>query len=494
MEHALFLVQAAVRGPVAQSNYATYLYLEWVDATLTLPIVPIEQQQFYIRDVMQNNPVWREIVTGVARPREAVFAMWPHVPVRPEARRSSASDLTVLEAGQRREFGQRGDVRSFQVAGFCAPEREFTWAEGPSFEFAFRVPDKSEDYLFALALTGPAFVESVTQSIYVYANGVPVGCWVLSRDIKEYYVPIPRDVLGADGDVRVACIPAHQVQPAAVNSASTDKRALTAMLSSMVLLPAQAGSAVSEFVRLAGDDSLDKLKQSTDVFGPTARVPKAFSLAVLKPNRPYSFGRDGSAAPFVVSGFSQPEPGFTWAMGPMAHLAFRIISRTNDHVLVMDISVPNFPNKLRQKVYIYANRTAIGYWECTDSRGRYEVSLPANIIGSDGEVSLVLMPLLQFEPARYGPRSADRRPLTIKFHEIAASVIATTRDELESTATAPDEGELHPSSPIEPSASVIVTAIDELESTATAPDEREMHPSLPIKPSDSVAGVGEQAK
>ena len=113
------------------------------------------------------------------------------------------------------------------------------------------------------------------------------------------------------------------------------------------------------------------------------------------------FNRDGNGRNFFVSGWSEPEEGFTRTYDKKAELVFQINQEeiTCDVIMKVNLEPDIAKGKVeRQRVYIYANSRKVGEW-IVSSPGEYRVIIP--------EVCL-MDPLLRitFElPDAFSPKS-----------------------------------------------------------------------------------------
>lgn len=92
-------------------------------------------------------------------------------------------------------FGHEGNAEAFQLHGWSAPEREFTWSIGPECGLAFPVPDAPHGCF--IEIVGAAFAappKLIAQHFRLKVNGRQVGRATLSGPCTAafYVAPSPR--------------------------------------------------------------------------------------------------------------------------------------------------------------------------------------------------------------------------------------------------------------------------------------------------------------
>ena len=88
------------------------------------------------------------------------------------------------------------------------------------------------------------------------------------------------------------------------------------------------------------------------------------------------FDRNGNGRNFFVSGWSEPEEGFTRTCEKKAELVFQINQEEITCDVIMRVNLePDIAKGKRQRVYIYANSRKIGEW-IVSSPGEYKIIIP----------------------------------------------------------------------------------------------------------------------
>ncbi|MEQ8223294.1 MAG: hypothetical protein ABRQ37_13380 [Candidatus Eremiobacterota bacterium] len=127
--------------------------------------------------------------------------------------------------------------------------------------------------------------------------------------------------------------------------------------------------------------------------------PTPLPVHFYQPGNIINFDRNGNGRNFFVTGWSEPEEGFTWTCDKKAELIFQINQEEITCDVMMKVNLePNISKEKRQRVYIYANSRKVGEW-IVSSQGEYKIIIP--------EVCL-LDPLLRitFElPDAFSPKS-----------------------------------------------------------------------------------------
>jgi hypothetical protein len=103
-----------------------------------------------------------------------------------------------------------------------------------------------------------------------------------------------------------------------------------------------------------------------------------------------TFGTTGNAVPSQVSGFSWPEDGYTWALGPQAVLRVKLQPGHGD--LMLELSLRPFmlpPYMVRQRVGLTVDGTEIGVeWAQDDSVLGFRI--PAALVEGSSEILIKL--------------------------------------------------------------------------------------------------------
>jgi hypothetical protein len=130
-----------------------------------------------------------------------------------------------------------------------------------------------------------------------------------------------------------------------------------------------------------------------------------------------TFGLAGNAATHLVSGFSWPEDGHTWALGPEAVLLINL--RPGEGDLMLEVSLRPFmipPYKVRQRVGLFVQGTEIGTeWAQDDTVLGFRI--PAFLVAGRTELDVRLALPDAMSPAE-AHINADDRPLACQMREL----------------------------------------------------------------------------
>jgi hypothetical protein len=128
-----------------------------------------------------------------------------------------------------------------------------------------------------------------------------------------------------------------------------------------------------------------------------------------------SFGSDGNAAPFCTFGWSEPEPGETWSVGPQCMLELPVAT-PGPHALILRLRPHVNGERLQaQRLGLIVNGVRFVTFTLEGPTTRACI-IPGDIIGNRSKVKLL------FEtPGAVSPEhidgSPDRRPLAVAFSQ-----------------------------------------------------------------------------
>jgi hypothetical protein len=135
-------------------------------------------------------------------------------------------------------------------------------------------------------------------------------------------------------------------------------------------------------------------------------------------DREIAFGLDGNAAAFQVSGWANPEPGFTWAVGKESTL---VLPRNSNADLMMSLACWPFvhPNFLKaQRMTVLADGAEIGQFRLS-GRTRLQCPIPA---AQRSREPLLIIRFLSPDATRrsaHEPEHPDTRELSFAFKRIS---------------------------------------------------------------------------
>ncbi|MHB8285116.1 MAG: glycosyltransferase family protein [Caulobacteraceae bacterium] len=159
-EHNLFASHAFLKGPIAQTSYATYVYVALAGVPPTKTVTPVEQQHQFIRDTLGANSERRSMIAGLNRPTDFVFASASGAPIRWDDYRQSSDAARVIELNKVYATCLTGDGGQYLSSGFSSLEDEHVWIDGVEAEINFSVPDDEKDLELVFLVDGRSHTET----------------------------------------------------------------------------------------------------------------------------------------------------------------------------------------------------------------------------------------------------------------------------------------------------------------------------------------------
>jgi hypothetical protein len=135
-------------------------------------------------------------------------------------------------------------------------------------------------------------------------------------------------------------------------------------------------------------------------------------------DRDIAFGIDGNAAPFQVSGWANPEPGFTWAVGKESTL---VLPRNSNADLMMSLACwPSLhPIFLpAQRMTVLAEGVEIGQFSLT-RKTRLQCPIPAERRSRQPHLTITFLSPDATRPTVHQPEHPDTRELSFAFKRIS---------------------------------------------------------------------------
>ncbi len=185
-EHNLFAAHAFMSGPVAQTSYATYVFLEAAEALALHPTLPVEQQHQFIRDTLTPNAERRNIIAGINRPTSFVFATSSGAPIRWADYRQEGEPGRAIERNHLYATCLGGDGAEYLGSGFSGLEDQLVWVEGDQAEITFSVPDTDGDLELVLDLVGrPHTASGRAQHCTLTLNNFVLGYFRVAGRLEQ---------------------------------------------------------------------------------------------------------------------------------------------------------------------------------------------------------------------------------------------------------------------------------------------------------------------
>lgn len=138
--------------------------------------------------------------------------------------------------------------------------------------------------------------------------------------------------------------------------------------------------------------------------------------ALYAPSTVLRFGTRGNAAPFLVSGWSHPEPEFRWTDGNIARMAFTFAAPPGELVLSVTVQPMLADDIVAQNVSATWDGVQVAEWTIRAAKTYHALILaPAFSSNSVHILELVLPNAFSPSTKNLGP---DPRCLGLAFHEL----------------------------------------------------------------------------
>jgi hypothetical protein len=133
---------------------------------------------------------------------------------------------------------------------------------------------------------------------------------------------------------------------------------------------------------------------------------------VYRVNSPINFGKEGNPVPYFISGWSSPEPAYTWTAERTATLAFTMDKPQSDLRIKLELFPFLIPGKLEeQRVIVYVNRQEIGSGTLSSGISEMSFLIPERSFDENIQYISFYLPDAR-SPDELGV-SADRRTIGI---------------------------------------------------------------------------------
>ena len=292
-EQSYFRLAGYLAGPLAQTNYATYVQTRPSRDTRR-PAEPIDRQRQYIRDSFARDPRWLKAASLGSKLPEFVFQSSPGTPIPWHDYQPPASVGRRLVPDRAVPTVAGGEGLDYLVSGFAKPEPDHVWLDGErgviEFALAPAEPDRLEDFSLSLSVAGRRSVETGRdQHVTLAVNGMVVGYAVVPEHPAELDIAIPRHLMRGVSSFRIEVTPDHADQ-----------------------------------VFNAAGHVIDARRLSVQLRALTLRRRLQAEPPVLAANERYrcSVGQPGAQA--LLSNFHPPEERFAWIAGRRGIVWFRL--------------------------------------------------------------------------------------------------------------------------------------------------------------------------
>lgn len=140
-------------------------------------------------------------------------------------------------------------------------------------------------------------------------------------------------------------------------------------------------------------------------------------------DRDIGFGVAGNAAPFQVSGWSDPEPGFTWAVGKESTL---VLPRNSHADLMLSVACEPYvhPDFLQtQRMTVLADGAPIGQFRINRTM-RLQCPIPAARPSRQSHLTITFLSPDAMRPSAHEPEHPDSRELSFAFQRVSLHRLA----------------------------------------------------------------------
>ena len=297
-EHSYFRLSALLAGPLAQSNYATYMLDESAANEVGRPVEPLEHQRQYIRDYFARDPRWLDRLGKRTSIPEFVYAYSPGSPIRWDSYSAPRSITQQIALNQILTTQVDGPGLHYIVGGFSWPEPDRVWMEAERGVIEFALPDSDlshyEDITVCLTVSGRRSLGTGRHQHCTFAiNGMVVAYDKIPDEVSDVCLKVPLHLSSASRIFRLELTPDHAEPVYDHTNKVVDSRRLSMNLRAITVL--------------------SDLQDAPPVFV----TDKIYRFAT---------GEEGIEA--LGSNFYSPEAEMTWIAGSSGLLRFRIKQST----------------------------------------------------------------------------------------------------------------------------------------------------------------------
>ena len=324
-EHRYFQLAAMLHGPLAQSNYGSYVRDDAVGAPARSASIASEVQERYVRDAFIGDP--RYLALRARTP--AVIAEAP--PIAWSGFAAPALGRIPLELDRMLSTGLGGEGLPFLTKGFSQAEEEHIWITEDRATFDFSLPTSAPvsdgGYeLVLLALGRRSRVTGRDQHCTILLNGIAVSYVRVPESPTDIRIAIPRGLLANTREFRMELVPDHNEPASAGENDIEDPRNLSVMIKALGLMSAA-----------------DREEET------------------LLPAISYPTGAGKTAERILARGFYAAEPTLTWLAGREGHLRFRLAICPSDPVLRIGVwGRRSDQDEVAQEMMVAVNGSYVG--------------------------------------------------------------------------------------------------------------------------------------
>lgn len=285
----------------------------------------------------------------------------------------------------------------YRGIGWSVPEADLAWTVGT--ESTLRLPMPREDGDLLLEMHVEPFItpDQPGNLVVVGVNNTTLG-HALLRDETVLSVPIPRTSLAGAASLRIVLHHPDAGSPRAAGMGG-DNRELGLGVHSLQLTcrhpSPQPQTSGNEFVPHCGRTAIER--------------PASLRL---------TFGEAGNAEGFQRHGWSAPEDGFTWSVGPRSRLRLPAPDATRDLALELHIEPQTTQALAGQRLVVSVNGTEI-FHETISAAAILSLPMPRKAYANARTLAIAFAHPDAVRPASAEIGNEDDRELAFAFYRLS---------------------------------------------------------------------------
>ena len=236
-EHSYFRLAGVLAGPLAQTNYPSYLQRQPARAHLR-PVEPIDHQRQYIRDLFARDPRWITAAGTGSKLPEVIEGFTPGTPIRWADYQLPPGVTERLAPGRAYATRAGGEGLRFLASGFSSPEPQHIWIDSERAVIEFTVaaadPFHIEDFALVIVASGKrSLATGRNQHVTLTVNGMVTGYALVPDPAAEIRFPIPNHLLRGVHTFRIELTPDHSDIVVNAEGEVVDPRRLSVCMQSL---------------------------------------------------------------------------------------------------------------------------------------------------------------------------------------------------------------------------------------------------------------------
>lgn len=359
-EANLVRLAASLEGSMAESALATYVRCESSMARKPESLIPVVEQQQYIRDAFVFDPRWQARMAAQSATREHIERIVQPYTV-PNWNSSGGGAGLRIPIDTIVETNSTGNGAQFLREGFSHLEDTHTWVDGLRGVIEFYCPkqliEHASDVDLRLCLLGRRALQTDrSQHCTLVINGYAVAYLVLPDAKSWVTVRLPPQFRRDAGRFRIELIFDH-----------------------------------ADVVLDRSGNVIDHRKLSAALFGFELVAIAETPIQTIKPGirYPTTLGQKGSSV--LVEGYSTPEEYGVWMIGNRARLRFKVQDFRPAMKLILElVGRASRKSGSLQRIAISLNGREVVTTDAPEQRQSVEIPLSAEDVGEDGICNVTL--------------------------------------------------------------------------------------------------------